>query len=305
MRCTFASLPPVKEQLATVCVYISIPVCALSLTAFSSSRGPHTFIKEEFLFLVAIQEEFLPEQPRLIMGRRLPGLCPGRAATRVRRRVQRLSYRSSSKLPPVVTCSEVRNNAGAGDRGSWYGGSGASMVDVVGGGRRVMVVADGRAEAVGALEWALSQAVRSNDDVVLLAVVKPAPQDAGADSCVKMSRTTCYEHLDAMRSLCESTRPEVRVEVCVVEAEERAPAVVDAARRHGASLLVLGQRRRVWWIPGLWPAAKRQCGRMRRGIGLVEHCIEHAPCEALGVRRRSSGGYLVSSKRHKDFWLLA
>jgi hypothetical protein len=93
----------------------------------------------------------------------------------VRKRAQRLSYCSSSnsKLPPAVTCSKVRNNAGAGDGGSWYGtGSDAS-----GGGRRVMVVADGRAEAVGALEWALSQAVRSNDDVVLLAVVKTAPAD--------------------------------------------------------------------------------------------------------------------------------
>jgi K+-sensing histidine kinase KdpD len=98
---------------------------------------------------------------------------------------------------------------------------------------------------------------------------------------------------------------QVRMEVCVVEAEERAPAVVEAARRHGASLLVLGQRRRARWSLGLWPAAKRQCGRMRRRISMVEHCIAHAPCEALGVRRRSSGGYFVSSKHHKDFWLLA
>lgn len=242
----------------------------------------------------------------------MPALCRGRAATRVRKRV---SYCSSKLLPAVTSCgSSTIKNAAAAGAGGWYGGNGAaaSMVGM-GGGRRVMVVADGRAEAVGALEWALSQAVRSNDAVLLLAVVKPDLADAGADGCVKMSRTRCYEHLDAMRSLCESTRPEVRVEVCVVEAEERAPAVVDAARRHGASLLVLGQSRRAAtarWIMGLWPAAaKRQCsssGGRRRGIGgLVEHCIEHAPCEALGVRRRSSGGYLVSSKRHKDFWLLA
>lgn len=149
------------------------------------------------------------------MGRRLPALCRGRAATRVRKRVQRLTYcsPSSSKLPPSVT-SKVRSDAGAGNGRCYGGGNGASMVDVVGGmkdggGRRVMVVADGRAEAVGALEWALSQVVRSNDAVVLLAVVKPAPADADDSSCVKISRTRCYEHLNAMRSLCESTRPEV------------------------------------------------------------------------------------------------
>jgi nucleotide-binding universal stress UspA family protein len=92
---------------------------------------------------------------------------------------------------------------------------------------------------------------------------------------------------------------QVKVETCVVEAEERAPAVVEAARRHGASLLVLGQRRRLGvprWLQALW---------RRRRSGMVDYCIEHAPCVALGVRRRRSGGYLVFSKHHKDFWLLA
>lgn len=96
---------------------------------------------------------------------------------------------------------------------------------------------------------------------------------------------------------------QVKVETCAVEAEERAAAVVEAARRHGASLLVLGQRPRrhavVRWLQALW-----RC-RRRAGGGVVEHCIEHAPCVALAVRRRSSGGYLVSSKHRRDFWLLA
>lgn len=96
---------------------------------------------------------------------------------------------------------------------------------------------------------------------------------------------------------------QVKVETCAVEAEERAAAVVEAARRHGASLLVLGQRPRrhavARWLQALW-----RC-RRRAGGGVVEHCIEHAPCVALAVRRRSSGGYLVSSKHRRDFWLLA
>ena len=100
---------------------------------------------------------------------------------------------------------------------------------------------------------------------------------------------------------------QVKVETCAVEAEERAPAVVEAARRHGASLLVLGQRRRravARWLQALW-RRRRRGGSPGGASGIVEHCIEHAPCVALAVRRRSSGGYLVSSKRHKDFWLLA
>ncbi|WVZ59783.1 hypothetical protein U9M48_009882 [Paspalum notatum var. saurae] len=268
------------------------------------------------------------------MARRLPALCGGgRAATmRVRRKlgVQRptattYSSPSANKLirPAAAAAAAAplpgggkTKKSSCGPGGGCYvvnnnnnGNGGELMVEVGGagaGGRRVMVVADGRAEAAGALQWALSQAVRSNDTLVLLAVVKPPPLAAQlqvSESCVNMLGTKSQQHLAALRTVCESTRPEVKVETCAVEAEDRAPAVVEAARRHGASLLVLGQRRRraavARWLQALWR-------RRRRGAGsTVEYCIEHAPCVALAVRRRSSGGYLVSSKRHKDFWLLA
>lgn len=252
------------------------------------------------------------------MGRRLPAavaLCGSAraAATRVRKkRVQRRAPppSSSNKLPAVPPSGGGK--AGSAGGGACYvNGNGELMVDVVvgsgkggGGGRRVMVLADGRAEAAGALQWALSQAVRSDDTVVLLAVAKPpVARDAVSDSCVRMLGTKSQQHLAALRTVCESTRPEVKVETCAVEAEERAAAVVEAARRHGASLLVLGQRPRrhavARWLQALW-----RC-RRRAGGGVVEHCIEHAPCVALAVRRRSSGGYLVSSKHRRDFWLLA
>ncbi|RCV41924.1 hypothetical protein SETIT_9G174100v2 [Setaria italica] len=263
------------------------------------------------------------------MARRLPALCGGggrATATRVirRKRVQRgVTYSSSSRQLAVAALAGAgggkSSKSSPGGGGCYVNGNGALMVEVGGagagaggkrkdgGGRRVMVLADGRAEAAGALQWALSQAVRSNDTVVLLTVVKPVAQDAVSDSCVKMLGTKSQQHLEAFKTLCESTRPEVKVETCAVEAEERAPAVVEAARRHGASLLVLGQRRRravARWLQALWRRRWRG-GSTGSGGTMVEYCIEHAPCVALAVRRRSSGGYLVSSKRHKDFWLLA
>ena len=129
-------------------------------------------------------------------GRRLPALCGGgrAATTRVRRKRAACSSSPASKLAVAALASGAGNKAsskggspGGVVGGCYVDGNGALMVEVGGapgagrrkdgGGRRVMVLADGRAEAAGALQWALSQAVRSNDTVVLLAVVKPLAQD--------------------------------------------------------------------------------------------------------------------------------
>ena len=126
------------------------------------------------------------------MGRRLPALCGGgrAATTRVRRKRAACSSAPPSKLTVTVAAlagGGGNNKASKGTSpGCYVDGNGALMVEVGGaagagrrkdgGGRRVMVLADGRAEAAGALQWALSQAVRSNDTVVLLAVVKPVAQ---------------------------------------------------------------------------------------------------------------------------------
>jgi len=134
------------------------------------------------------------------MARRLPALCGGgRAATmRVRRKlgVQRptattYSSPSANKLirpaaaaaaAPLPGGGKTKKSSGSPGGGCYVvnndNNGGELMVEVGGagaGGRRVMVVADGRTEAAGALQWALSQAVRSNDTLVLLAVVKPPP----------------------------------------------------------------------------------------------------------------------------------
>jgi hypothetical protein len=46
-----------------------------------------------------------------------------------------------------------------------------------------------------------------------------------------------------------------------------------------------------------------RCG----GEELVEECINRADCLTLAVRRQSKGvgGYLISTRWQKNFWLLA
>jgi hypothetical protein len=55
-----------------------------------------------------------------------------------------------------------------------------------------------------------------------------------------------------------------------------------------------------WRLIMMW-ASNRVTG------GVVEYCIQNADCMAIAVRRKSQkhGGYLITTKRHKDFWLLA
>jgi hypothetical protein len=129
--------------------------------------------------LISINYDFEGEiiKKAAMTGRRLlPVLCGG-AATRLRRKQRASRHPSASKLPAAATDGSkaaVKSPAGG---GCYVNGNGALMVEVAGGVRRVMVVAGGRKEAAGALQWALSQAVRSNDTVVLLSVVKPVAQE--------------------------------------------------------------------------------------------------------------------------------
>lgn len=91
-----------------------------------------------------------------------------------------------------------------------------------------------------------------------------------------------------------------------MEGKEKGPAIVEEARKQGVALLVMGQKKRstTWRLFMMW-AGNRVAGG--GGGGVVEYCIQNADCMAVAVRRKSKklGGYLITTKRHKDFWLLA
>lgn len=93
------------------------------------------------------------------------------------------------------------------------------------------------------------------------------------------------------------------VEVEVVEGKEKGAAIVEAARRLEAALLVVGQKKRsvTWRLMMTW------AGGRAAAAGVAEYCVQNASCMALAVRKKSKkvGGYLITTKRQKDFWLLA
>jgi nucleotide-binding universal stress UspA family protein len=97
---------------------------------------------------------------------------------------------------------------------------------------------------------------------------------------------------------------QVQVAVAMHEGKERGPIIVEEAKQRGVSLLVMGQRKRSI----MWRLIKRWAGKGNRGgSGAVGYCIQNASCMTIAVRRKGKklGGYLITTKRHKNFWLLA
>ncbi|KAM0979958.1 hypothetical protein ACFX13_016004 [Malus domestica] len=167
-------------------------------------------------------------------------------------------------------------------------------------GNKIMVVVDSSLEAKGALEWALSHTVQSQDTIVLLHVANPSKQqDSNGKTNLK-----AFELLHSMKNVCQRKRPGVTVEVALLEGKEKGPIIVDEARRQRVSLLVLGQKRK--WS-NWWQLIKRWTRSRSSGEVFVEYCIQNAACMTIAVRRKSKklGGYLITTKLHKNFWLLA
>ncbi|KAJ1388549.1 UspA [Sesbania bispinosa] len=227
------------------------------------------------------------------MGRpriRLHNLCIGHATPRVRAcSASSFQSKSSSASIRYANRTEFSSN---GDQ---------EKIDNKGGetGNKVMVVVDPSFEAKGALEWALSHTVQSQDTVVLVHVARPNRESS--ESAGKFN-LKAYQLLLDMKSMCELKRPGVVVNVVMLEGEEKGAAIVQEAKQQRVSLLVVGQKKRsiLWGLMRRWT-------RRRRRAGVVEYCIQNSPCMTIAVRRKNKklGGYLITTKRHKNFWLLA
>uniref|UniRef100_A0A7N2MPU5 UspA domain-containing protein n=1 Tax=Quercus lobata TaxID=97700 RepID=A0A7N2MPU5_QUELO len=166
-------------------------------------------------------------------------------------------------------------------------------------GNKIMVVVDSSLEAKGALEWALSNTIQTQDTIILLHVAKPSRQGSNGKGNLR-----AYEFLHSMKKTCQTRRPGVKVEIALLEGKEKGPIIVEEAKQQRVSLLVIGQRKK---SSILWCLVKRWAGKRDHSSEVVEYCIQNASCMAIAVRRKSKklGGFLITTKRHKNFWLLA
>ncbi|PSR88374.1 Universal stress protein like [Actinidia chinensis var. chinensis] len=226
------------------------------------------------------------------MGVKLSGFCLNRIRPHVRVR----SPPVQSKLDVNSTKNDQKKENSGSVVEENSGGGKKSGEEI---GRRIMIVVDSSIEAKGALQWALTHTVQNQDMVILLYVTKPSKQ--GEESSKEIAPRVS-EFLQSMKKMCQVKRPEVQIEVAVAEGKEKGPTIVEETQKQGVALLILGQKKHsmTWRLLMTW-------GGNRVGGGVVEYCIQNATCMALAVRRKSKklGGYLITTKRHKDFWLLA
>ncbi|GER49191.1 adenine nucleotide alpha hydrolases-likesuperfamily protein [Striga asiatica] len=158
--------------------------------------------------------------------------------------------------------------------------------------KRVMVVLDQPSHSKHAMMWALTHVAHNGDIFTLLQIVSHSKCNKGTDDF----SSQCL--VASLGSLCKACKPEVEVEALVIHGPKMA-TIMSQVKKLEVSVLVLGQKKISPFLNCLF------IGRSTEEF--VEECINSLECLTIGVRKQSKGvnGYLISTKWHKNFWLLA
>ncbi|CAI9118017.1 OLC1v1019516C1 [Oldenlandia corymbosa var. corymbosa] len=199
--------------------------------------------------------------------------------------------------------------------------------------RKVMVVADPSRESAAALQYALSHAVVENDTLILLHVENPnhstwripfsaifrRPSNGSVAASPKNASTSIegvigaggtnagaggegtIDFLEAMKHACVIAYPNLKVQTENVgmDGKDKGSVILAQSTAHGVELLIVGQR------TSLSNAILGSRRRSLRGLDTAEFLIQNSQCTCVAVQRKAMGGYLLNSKTHKNFWLLA
>ncbi|KAA8546401.1 hypothetical protein F0562_002860 [Nyssa sinensis] len=155
--------------------------------------------------------------------------------------------------------------------------------------KRVMVVVDQSSHSKHATMWALTHVTNKGDLLTLLHIIPPPDSSSSSPYLA-----------NSLGSLCEACKPEVEVEEVVIQGPKLG-TLMNQVKKLEVSVLVLGQKRPSPFINCL-------CGS---GSSIteefVEQCINNLECLTIGVRKQCKGigGYLISTRWQKNFWLLA
>ncbi|KAL5844082.1 hypothetical protein ACOSQ4_010040 [Xanthoceras sorbifolium] len=158
--------------------------------------------------------------------------------------------------------------------------------------KRVMVLVDETSHSKHAMMWALTHLTNKGDLLTLLNLIPPNSSHSSSSSSFSPYLT------NSLGSLCKASKPEVEVEALVIQGPKLA-TVISQVKKLEVTVLVLGQKK---------PSSFINCFRGTSSTEeFVDQCIKNAECLTIGVRKQSKGmgGYLISTRWQKNFWLLA
>ncbi|KAF5465835.1 hypothetical protein F2P56_015805 [Juglans regia] len=187
--------------------------------------------------------------------------------------------------------------------------------------RKVMVIAEPTRESAIALQYTLSHAIFEQDELILLHVGKyPSSRPnafstfmrrpkVGSSSAIAFSDVGGgnVDFLEEMKHACKIAQPKLLVSVKRVEIEgkNKARVILFQSKMLNIDLIFVGQRRS---LSSSILGCRRPGGSMRAAkvVDTAEYLIENSNCNCVGVQKKGqNAGYLLNTKTHKNFWLLA
>ncbi|KAL4271683.1 hypothetical protein GQ457_13G026380 [Hibiscus cannabinus] len=188
--------------------------------------------------------------------------------------------------------------------------------------RNVMVVADPTPQSAAALQYALSHALVERDKLILFHIENPNSWRNTLSMLLRRpnhyavsapnfvpdgASNTETDFLDQMKRVCEVAQPkiDVRVEKTDMDGKDKATIILSKSKALGIDLIIIGQKRS---LSSVILGYKRQNGSVKaaKPIDTADYLIENSQCTCVGVQKKGqNGGYVINSKTHKNFWLLA
>ncbi|XP_050219488.1 uncharacterized protein LOC126669893 [Mercurialis annua] len=187
--------------------------------------------------------------------------------------------------------------------------------------RKIILVAEPTRESAGALEYAISHVVLENDELILLHIENPnswrntfsflkkssfPSTSKFLEEHIHNNEGTDIDFLEVMKQVCELAQPKIRIRVENIPMDtnkDKGNAILGACNILGGDLIIIGQKRS---LSTALLGYKRSGSSGMKGIDTAEYLIENSKCTCVGVQKKGqNAGYLLNSKTHKNFWLLA
>ncbi|XP_065862951.1 uncharacterized protein [Euphorbia lathyris] len=186
--------------------------------------------------------------------------------------------------------------------------------------RKVMLVAEPTRESAGAFQYAISHVVLEKDELILLHVENPhswrntfsflhrRSSLPSPSSSSNLNIEGEENFLEAMINVCEIAHPKLSIRTEWIDMDnkgkekDRANAILDKSDKLGADIIIIGQKRSI---------STALLGYKRSSSGLkafdtTEYLIEKSKCTCVAVQKKGqNAGYVLNSKTHRNFWLLA